>query len=987
MKKHMPIIWLLLAGLVVRVFLILLNLSYEVDMNCFQSWARFLYENGLSEIYTSSIFCDYPPFYLYVLYLIGAVRAAFDFPTLSPAFNVLTALPPIACDLGLAFIFYRLAEKRAGVRFGAIVAAMYIFNPAIIYDSGVWGQLDSVYALLLVAALYLVSEKKLLPAYLIYAAAILTKPQSLIVSPVFLYSAYDYLRASDIKKTLPRFGLYILCAALALPVRALPFTKGFDFMPVIDQYIGTLDSYNYASVNAFNIYALTGGNWGAITPFYVFFAVAAVAGVVVLAFWVLHREANYRYAVFFSAALLNTGAFMFSIKMHERYLFPTLAFLLMAYVCLEHAPPRVSKKRAKNAPKPFAALLAGPHAKPLLFLYAAFSVTFLANCALVLYMLQNGNTLELVAKPAPVVSFTNVAIMVFMLYYVFKMNPAPRAKQAAPLDAPDDALPLTTELAALGINIAVYTAAAFVNLGNTSSPQTVWAPSDNSAVIFDFGEVKDISRFQFFSGVRHDVPFMLYASEDGRNWDFSLNIDKFSVLAWSERDMYTRARYAEIVPYGLELMLMEAAFRDMNGELLTFAPLDGPAAALADEQRLVPVKNDFMNSTYFDEIYHARTGYEYLHGLRVYENTHPPLGKDFIALSMMLFGATPFAWRLPGTLAGVFMVPLIWFFARMMAGKRFALLAALLFTFDFMHFAQTRIATIDSYVTLFVIGMYAFMYAYYKNYKTWGFGRILAVLAASGVFMGMAIASKWSGVYAAAGLAVLFFIAWRGHYKHNRRDAKRIINYCYVFFGAVPLAIYLISYIPYALIMDDGGGFIAAVMANQQGMFSYHANQADPHSFSSRWWQWPLMTRPLWFYAGTTAEGLRQGISSFGNPAVWWVGIAATAWAFYKLITTETPMKSDLIFLLTAYAFQILPWALVTRSTYIYHYFPSVPFVVLLITLLCKDNITKKKARFVIAYAALVVALFILFYPVLSAMPVPPGYIGLLRFLPGWVLA
>jgi dolichyl-phosphate-mannose--protein O-mannosyl transferase len=47
----------------------------------------------------------------------------------------------------------------------------------------------------------------------------------------------------------------------------------------------------------------------------------------------------------------------------------------------------------------------------------------------------------------------------------------------------------------------------------------------------------------------------------------------------------------------------------------------------------------------------------------------------------------------------------------------------------------------------------------------------------------------------------------------------------------------------------------------------------------------------------------------------------------------------------------------------------------------------KKKARFVIAYAALVVALFILFYPVLSAAPAMPGFISSLRWLPGWVLA
>ena len=47
-----------------------------------------------------------------------------------------------------------------------------------------------------------------------------------------------------------------------------------------------------------------------------------------------------------------------------------------------------------------------------------------------------------------------------------------------------------------------------------------------------------------------------------------------------------------------------------------------------------------LNSMYFDEIYHGRTGYEQLHRMPVYETTHPPLGKDFIMLGIALFGMT-----------------------------------------------------------------------------------------------------------------------------------------------------------------------------------------------------------------------------------------------------------------------------------------------------------------------------------------------------------
>lgn len=51
------------------------------------------------------------------------------------------------------------------------------------------------------------------------------------------------------------------------------------------------------------------------------------------------------------------------------------------------------------------------------------------------------------------------------------------------------------------------------------------------------------------------------------------------------------------------------------------------AAALVDEQDCVPEYPSYMTGMYFDELYHARTAYEHLHNLSVYEVSHPPLGK------------------------------------------------------------------------------------------------------------------------------------------------------------------------------------------------------------------------------------------------------------------------------------------------------------------------------------------------------------------------
>ena len=538
------------------------------------------------------------------------------------------------------------------------------------------------------------------------------------------------------------------------------------------------------------------------------------------------------------------------------------------------------------------------------------------------------------------------------------------------------------EIVPLLLLMAAYSFIAFFNLGNTRSPLTTWSGSE--AAIIDLGQMQYISRFQFMMGARHNIPFTLFASADGTEWDFSMRIDGGSVFAWDERPVNTYARFVQVLPSSPGLRLQEVALRDRYDQLILPYNLFTPETeTLFDEQDLIPNSSSFMNSTYFDEIYHARTGYEFLHGLTVLETTHPPMGKNFIALSIQAFGMTPFGWRLPGTLAGIIMIPLMYIFGRMMfRSPSWGMFTAFIFAFDFMPFVQTRIATIDSYVTLFVIASYLCMYGFVR--ESLPLKKALLWLAGSGLFMGFAIASKWQGVYAAIGLAVLFFIAWFKILKRDKKEAWTIFGCCFAFFVAVPVVVYLLSYIPFVRAMDDGSGFLATVIANQQHMFSYHSELTEEHPFSSRWWEWPLIIRPIFYYSNRLAEPMRQGISSFGNPAVWWVGIFATVYAFAVLRDKEQKEHHPtVIFLLIAYAAQFVPWMFVFRATFIYHYFPSVPFVVLLIAFMFKN----KFPRLAWAYGGVVLALFALFYPVLSGAPVSIDFVSrFLRWFPAWIL-
>src|SRR5690606_36756617 len=117
-----------------------------------------------------------------------------------------------------------------------------------------------------------------------------------------------------------------------------------------------------------------------------------------------------------------------------------------------------------------------------------------------------------------------------------------------------------------------------------------------------------------------------------------------------------------------DLGLLDLSGRALPPEsLVALAPTDVDFSAIADEPQTWIRGRGFLASTYFDEIYHGRTGYEFLHRLPIYETTHPPLGKWFISWGIDIFGMTPFGWRASGVIASALTVGALawagWLFA------------------------------------------------------------------------------------------------------------------------------------------------------------------------------------------------------------------------------------------------------------------------------------------------------------------------------------
>ncbi len=520
----------------------------------------------------------------------------------------------------------------------------------------------------------------------------------------------------------------------------------------------------------------------------------------------------------------------------------------------------------------------------------------------------------------------------------------------------------------------------FCGLGNRTSVES-FARLNGKTAVFILDSTSGLKEIDFFTGVGYGEYTFSY-SENGKDYAeaFRFTQNAGDVLRWERQALSISAPVVAVQIYGSgDAWLGEVAFYDENGNII---PATCSLQELVDEQEYVVRKYDYMNSSYFDEIYHARTAWEHLHNVYPYEISHPPLGKLIISIGILLFGMTPFGWRFSGTFFGVLMLPLMYIFIKKIFGsRRCAFCAVVVFATDFMHFVQTRIATIDTYAVFFILLMYLFMYLFVSEEN-------LSSLAFSGLFFGLGAASKWTCLYAGAGLAVIWAVYWIVNRKKGLSAFLKNSLLCVIFFIVLPCLIYYLSYLPYARARGIQGCFsregLNILLDNQKYMFSYHSNLVAEHPYSSVWYQWVLNIRPILYYLQYYDDGTRSSFGAFLNPALCWGGLLAL---FVLLFRAIALCEKEALFILAGYFAQLVPWIFVKRLTFEYHYFPCSIFLVLALSYVFRlfENETKRGKVYPFAFAALSGALFILFYPVLSGIRVDSRLASqLLGWLPTW---
>lgn len=352
--EYKSLLILLGIALVVRLlFSLIFNSGHPTDINNFKVWGL---ESAKRGIYTffqptpTGVWCDYPPGYIYILYAFSKVYQIFD-PTFQhwsgTIFTTFIKFPGIIADIFNVAIIYTLTRKYVPHVIAMSSASLYAFHPAIFYESTIWGQMDSVSTLFLLMSVIYLMEKKYASSVFITAVNCLMKPQGILLIPfigfVLLY-----------KKAFKQTAIGVASSFALVFALTLPITKDItEVLPWLwEHYTAQADLYPFSSIQAFNLWALTGvwkndtrtilgvthKLWGLIL--FIGLYLSAIGYYVIRSKETETENKKKKdinlipftenLTLINASTIILIGFFMLPTRMHERYLFPGLTFLAIS---------------------------------------------------------------------------------------------------------------------------------------------------------------------------------------------------------------------------------------------------------------------------------------------------------------------------------------------------------------------------------------------------------------------------------------------------------------------------------------------------------------------------------------------------------------------------------------------------------------------------------------------------------------------------------
>jgi len=464
--------------------------------------------------------------------------------------------------------------------------------------------------------------------------------------------------------------------------------------------------------------------------------------------------------------------------------------------------------------------------------------------------------------------------------------------------------------------------------------------------------------------------------------------------------------------------------------LLRFIRLDQPATGLTSEGKVDSAGH------IFDELYYACDAQNLLrYGVEKASKTgadfctpgdgpafvvHPPLGKWMIAVGEKLFGFNTFGWRFAAAVVGTLTVLLVVRIARRMTGSDLlGGLAGLLLALDGMHFVESRVATLDVFLTFWIVAAFGALVVDRDRIRSRLAEATEAQLARggnlgrrpwlmlAGVCVGGALATKWSGLLALAPM-VLLVLCWEfgarrtaGIRRPRLATLRRSTPALLVGFAAVPLAIYLLSWAGWFWTDDgynrqwaaDHGAWLPLFpdfldplrswWHYHRDIWNFHSSLDAKHPYQSHPLSWPFLGRPVSYYYppgvglgryGCSVQSCSREVLAIGNPAIWWAMVPACLGLVARWVARRDWRAGALALMIAVPVLAWIPSDLKGRTMFLFYALPAIPFLCIGLALLAGWALSRHRIAGAIGvgiYVSLVIFLFAFLYPVLAAVTLP----------------
>ncbi|MCX7749828.1 MAG: hypothetical protein N2645_23510 [Clostridia bacterium] len=360
-----------LALVAIRLLLSLVPQS-KIDPGCYMAWATYLNSNDFDNFYKDFHYAIYGPVYLFLMWLSGKIGGFLSITNNVESFGYLLKMWYVLFDLIGGYLIFKIGKKYKKEWLGLVLAIFYVLNPGVFVNSSVWGQLDTIIATMMLAAIYLINVRQSLLAVTVLMLAIMTKPQAGAVVPVlaimffaqFPWNKFASDKAGFFKTAFIRTGLAAVICILVYTVTFYPFynqslspkstldakqvefrdmskastlTKTADFFTWLPKrYLSGVEQYPYATANAFNFWFIAGGQTAHYDgPFlgstYKTFGTLLLALIILLTtlfmiFEFFIKKRKRVLSLYFISYFLTTAYVAFYTAVHERYLLPAVIF-------------------------------------------------------------------------------------------------------------------------------------------------------------------------------------------------------------------------------------------------------------------------------------------------------------------------------------------------------------------------------------------------------------------------------------------------------------------------------------------------------------------------------------------------------------------------------------------------------------------------------------------------------------------------------------